>query len=83
MGDGLGGRQDGEEFSIIVELIISVLFMCFGIFMTVYAYNYIQPLIAKTYENDKIAEVSVESVPNPYLFNAYEAAMLFYHQDEC
>lgn len=82
MGNGLGGINS-DEFDTIFDLIVTVLFMAFGVFAIAAMSRNLADRLEISKESNKI-EVSASQhlAEDPYYMTGYQAYMVAWHMDD-
>ena len=74
---------DNDEFDSVMELIVTILFMAFGIFATALSTKYLTAKANLIEHDDKISITAEEHQANdPYWYTGYQAYMFAWHMDE-
>ena len=77
------GGLNNDEFDSVFELVITVLFMAFGIFATATSMQYLNSKIALIERSDKIKVThELDEVQDPFYFTGYQAYMFAWHMDD-
>lgn len=79
----MGDELNGDEIESIIELILTVLIMSFGILATLLMSKYLNAKIELVEHEDKIAITSeLHELNDPFYFTGYQAYMFGWHMDE-
>lgn len=77
------GNLNAEEFDTIFELIITILFMSFGVFAISQMVDNLSARVEVSSNPDKIAiTYSEHEAEDPFYFTGYQAYMFAWHMDE-
>ena len=70
-----------EELDTIIELIVAIIFMTFGVFAIAYTVAVFSAKIEVTYKPDKLSSKVSREITDPMYFTGYEAYMMAWHMD--
>ena len=74
---------NGDEIDSLIELIITILFMSFGIFATALMVRYLSAKVELVERDDKIVmSAEAADLEDPLWFTGYQAYMFAWHMDE-